>query len=90
MSLTTHARFGILTTVMKGRKPLFWIGSALEDLTAFPSEVKREMGYALYVAQTGEKHPNARPLKGFGGASTLEVAQAHYAEWSKSNAEKDK
>jgi len=31
------------------------------------------MGYALYLAQTGGKHPDARPLKGFGGAGVLEV-----------------
>ena len=32
------------------------------------------MGYALYVAQAGGKHRDAKPLKGFGGASVLEVA----------------
>lgn len=31
------------------------------------------MGYALYRAQQGEKHPKAKPLRGFGGASVLEV-----------------
>ena len=25
------------------------------------------MGYALYVAQIGDKHPKAKPLKGFPG-----------------------
>lgn len=34
------------------------------------------MGYALYVAQLGQKHPNAKPLKGFGGAGVLEVVEA--------------
>lgn len=48
-------------------KPLVWIGSSLEDLRAFPEEVRRAMGYALYLAQMGEKHPDAKPLKGFGG-----------------------
>ena len=31
------------------------------------------MGYALYLAQTGSKHPDAKPLRGFGGAGVLEV-----------------
>jgi phage-related protein len=28
---------------------------------------------SLYVAQQGEKHPDAKPLKGFGGASVIEI-----------------
>ena len=32
-------------------------------------------GYALYLAQVGGKHPNAKPLKGFGGAGVLEVSE---------------
>ncbi|MBL8955593.1 MAG: type II toxin-antitoxin system RelE/ParE family toxin [Myxococcaceae bacterium] len=31
------------------------------------------MGYALHLTQNGEKHPDAKPLKGFGGAGVLEV-----------------
>ncbi len=31
------------------------------------------MGYALYLAQAGGKHPDAKPLRGFGGAGVLEV-----------------
>ncbi|SRR5579883_815641 len=53
--------------------PLVWIGSSLEDLRSFPDAVKRVVGYALYLAQTGDKHPDAKPLKGFGGAGVLEV-----------------
>ena len=33
------------------------------------------MGQALYDAQHGEKHPGARPLKGFGGAGVLEIVE---------------
>lgn len=32
------------------------------------------MGYAVYLAQTGSKHPEAKPLKGFGSAGVLEVS----------------
>jgi phage-related protein len=54
-------------------KPLYWVSSAKEDLRKFPDEVQREMGYALYLAQAGGKHPNAKPLRGFGSAGILEV-----------------
>ena len=56
-------------------KPLGWIGRAKADLAAFPPEVVREIGHALYLAQTGDKHVHAKPLKGFGGAAVLEVVE---------------
>jgi phage-related protein len=54
-------------------KPLLWVGTSREDLKAFPEEVRQVMGYALFQAQLGGKHPDAKPLKGFGGAGVLEV-----------------
>ncbi len=56
-------------------KPLYWVGSSLRDLRGFPSAVRRVMGQALDDAQHGEKHPGARPLKGFGGAGVLEIIE---------------
>jgi phage-related protein len=35
-------------------KPLFWVGSSLDDLREFPNGVKRIMGFALGLAQGGE------------------------------------
>ncbi len=35
------------------------------------------MGFALYLAQIGEKHSAAKPLKGFGGAGVLEIVEDH-------------
>jgi phage-related protein len=55
------------------RKPIEWVGSSLKDLREFPEEVKEVMGYALHLAQTGEKHPGARPLQGYHGAGVLEI-----------------
>ena len=54
-------------------RDLIWVGSSKEDLGEFPDEVKGVMGYALYLAQLGGKHPDAKPMKGFGGAGVLEV-----------------
>ena len=35
-------------------KPLEWVGSAKADLIDFPEPVRKEMGYALYLAQGGD------------------------------------
>lgn len=56
-------------------KPLQWVGSSKQDLLEFPEDVYCEMGHALYLAQVGEKHENAKPLKGFKGAGVLEVVE---------------
>jgi hypothetical protein len=53
-------------------KPVEWIASSLDDLKDFPEEVQQVIGYALYQAQCGEKHPDAKPLKGFKGSGVLE------------------
>jgi phage-related protein len=58
-------------------KPLIWIGATRRDFRAMPADVKSSMGYALYVAQLGGKHRDAKPLKGFGGAGVLEIVKDH-------------
>ena len=58
-------------------RPLSWIGSSYRDYTRFPERVQEEMGFALYRAQVGERHPLAKVMKGFGGAGVLELAQAY-------------
>lgn len=56
-------------------KPLFWVASAKKDLLKMPEQVVDLVGYALYLAQSGLKHPQAKPLKGFGSAGVLEVVE---------------
>lgn len=56
-------------------KRLEWIGSSKKDLMALPDEVVDVFGYALFLAQTGEKHAQAKPLRGFGSAGVLEVVE---------------
>jgi phage-related protein len=56
-----------------GVKPLRWVGSSRRDLRSFPRQVKRDIGQALYAAQEGKTDPAAKPLKGFGGGSVLEI-----------------
>jgi len=43
-------------------KPVVWLGDSLRELRAFPATVRDEMGYAIYLAQRGEKHVSAKPL----------------------------
>lgn len=56
-------------------KPLFWMGSSWKDLKAFPAGVRQMAGFALWQAQLGRKHLDAKVLKGFGGAGVLEVVE---------------
>ncbi len=53
-------------------KSLVWIGDSLETVRSFPPAVKDEVGFALYQAQIGSKHVNAKPLKGV-GPGVLEI-----------------
>jgi len=57
-------------------KPIAWMGDSLEVLRKFPEAVQEEIGYALYRAQAGDKHPNAKPFRGF-GPGVLEVLADH-------------
>jgi phage-related protein len=54
---------------------VIWVGSSRKDLREFPEPVQDRMGYALYVAQRGGKHRDAKALRGFGGAGVVEVIQ---------------
>ena len=58
-------------------KPVHFLGNTKTVLKGFPAEVKDRVGYALYEAQRGEKAANTKPLKGFHGASVLEVIEDH-------------
>jgi phage-related protein len=72
--LTFHPEYSRIGIMMEEAiKPVAWIGSSKRDLLAFPPETVRNVGHALYLAQCGDKPPNAKPLKGFGGASVLEI-----------------
>ena len=52
------------------------MGSSYKDLLALPREVIQIFGFALSLAQAGEKHEAAKVLKGFGGAGVLEVVES--------------
>jgi phage-related protein len=56
-------------------KPIRWLGDSQDRLRGFPEDVKDSVGTALMWAQMGEKHTDAKPMKGFGGASVLEIIE---------------
>ncbi|MDT0496645.1 type II toxin-antitoxin system RelE/ParE family toxin [Algiphilus sp. W345] len=58
-------------------RPVSWIASSYKDYRAFPEPVQDAMGFALFRAQQGAKHDDAKPLKGFGGAGVLEIVTDH-------------
>jgi phage-related protein len=60
----------------KQLKPVVWVGDSLRVLKSFPSGVQDEVGYALFLAQRGEKHIAAKPMTGI-GAGVLEVVADH-------------
>ena len=57
-------------------KQVQWVGSSKADLKRFPDAVQDRMGFAIYQAQAGGRHRDAKPLKGF-GAGVLQVAARH-------------
>jgi len=54
-------------------RPIAWIGSAKKDLLAMPEAVQKEVGFIRFQVQCGTMPPQAKPLKGFGGASVQEI-----------------
>jgi phage-related protein len=57
-------------------KDLLFVGDSHRILSEFPDPVQRHLGFALYQAQMGNKHPDAKPLKSFQGG-VLEVVSDH-------------
>lgn len=64
-----------ISGIPANEKPLQWIGSSHKDLMALPADVRRFFGFALLLAQSGDKHDAAKVLKGFGGAGVIEVLE---------------
>ena len=57
-------------------KPVEWVGSSRADLRRFPDLVRDRIGFAIYQAQVGLRHRDAKSLKGF-GSGVLEVVSRY-------------
>ena len=59
----------------RARRPLHFIASSLTDLRGVPVAVRGAFGRQFLDAQYGDTPASAKPLKGFGGASVLELVE---------------
>ena len=41
-----------------------WVGDSRERLQEFPAQVRKDIGHALYLVQTGQTPPSAKPMRG--------------------------
>ncbi len=57
-------------------KDLFWCSGCQKELSRFPQEVRDVLLQALFIAQKGGKHPDAKVMKGFAGAGVVEVVES--------------
>lgn len=55
-------------------KPVLWVGSALEDLKAFPADARRLAGYHLFRLQQRLQPGDWKPMAGIGpGVEELRI-----------------
>lgn len=47
-------------------KPLFWVGSSLEDVREFPAIARQRVGHALHLVQLGLEPPDWKPMPSVG------------------------
>lgn len=58
-------------------KPLFWAGSTLEDLRAFPDDARRLAGHELHLIQQGLEPDDWKAMVGLGpGVYELRIRTA--------------
>jgi phage-related protein len=55
------------------KKLAVFMASSKRDLRNLPDPVNRILTFAILLAERGKMHPDAKPMKGFGGAGVLEV-----------------
>ena len=53
-------------------RPLLWVASSKRDSREFPPRVQDDLGFELYLAQTGQHPQSAKLLKGL-GSGTVEL-----------------
>jgi phage-related protein len=61
-----------MTKKARPLRPLLWVASSKRDFQEFPAQVQDDLGFELYLAQTGQHPPSAKLLKGL-GSGTVEL-----------------
>ena len=72
VGLHQYGGFAIIIMASETLKPVEWLGSSKDDLRKFPGSVQDRIGFAVYQAQIGLKHRDAKPLTGL-GSGVVEV-----------------
>jgi phage-related protein len=57
------------------KKPAVFIASSKRDLKKLPAPAKDILTYAIFLAEMGRTHPDAKAMKGFGNAGVMEVVE---------------
>lgn len=60
--------------MVRAVRPLLWIASSKRDYRGFPGRVQDNLGFELFLVQTGQHPPSAKPLKGL-GSGTIELVE---------------
>ncbi len=55
-----------MANIARPIRPLLWVASSKRDYGEFPPRVQDALGFELFLAQTGQHPPSAKPLKGLG------------------------
>lgn len=69
-----------MTTKLIKERPLLWVASSKRDLMDMPSDIIDDFGYGLHQAQIGLMPDLAEVLKGFKGASILELKKDYKSD----------
>lgn len=60
-----------------GEKPLVFLGTALDDLRAFPVEARRTAGFQLHRVQQGQRPTDFKPMPSVGrGVEEIRIRDA--------------
>lgn len=65
---------------MLGDRTVEYVGSSGKDLGKLPNEVQEVFLYAIEMARTGLRHDNVKIMRGFNGASVLEVVEDYMSD----------
>jgi phage-related protein len=65
--LACYTKFSIIQV---REKRIIWVGSVLEDVRAFPPDVRRRIGYELHQIQQGLTASDWKPMPAVGGSVT--------------------
>ena len=66
---------------LRAARPLHWVGASRDSVKSFPDDVQDHIGFALYQAQIGLKHRDAKPLPGLGSGVIEIVSRFGKGAW---------